>query len=223
MLLHKLILNPRCREVRRDLVSPYEMHSTLCRAFSIKEEKCPAGAFLWRLELSQNGMGTPHVLVQSNTIPDWTRIGVDDWLVNLPDVPLYLNERLCLDKLSIGQRFRFRLRANPCVSIGGKRQGLMYSVDQEQWIVRKGLSHGFELPKLTSFSMDATDRPDIMISQAAFLRGSQRSGHQISIYSVQFDGILLVTDVDKFLSTLQSGIGHGKSMGLGLLSVLPIV
>ena len=38
-----------------------------------------------------------------------------------------------------------------------------------------------------------------------------------------YDGILAVTAPDKFRDALQTGVGHGKGMGLGLLSVVPIV
>ena len=33
MFLHRIHLDPRCREARRDLSDPYQLHSTLCRAF----------------------------------------------------------------------------------------------------------------------------------------------------------------------------------------------
>jgi len=39
---------------------------------------------------------------------------------------------------------------------------------------------------------------------------------------VLYDGILTVAETDKFRDALQTGIGHGKVMGLGLLSVVPI-
>ena len=41
--------------------------------------------------------------------------------------------------------------------------------------------------------------------------------------SVLYDGMLIVAEPDKFRDALQNGIGHGKVMGLGLLSVVPIV
>ena len=40
--------------------------------------------------------------------------------------------------------------------------------------------------------------------------------------SVLYDGILSVNEPAKFMDALQTGIGHGKVMGLGLLSVAPI-
>ena len=48
------------------------------------------------------------------------------------------------------------------------------------------------------------------------------SCHTIQILSVLYDGILTLTDADRFREALQTGIGHGKAMGLGLLSVAPI-
>jgi hypothetical protein len=50
MFLNRIHLDPHCREARRDLSDPYQLHSTLCRAFSGPERKCPEGEFLWRVE-----------------------------------------------------------------------------------------------------------------------------------------------------------------------------
>lgn len=145
------------------------------------------------------------------------------WLAKV-DPSIDLNDRLKLDSLNVGQRFRFRLRANPCVTRDGKRLGLLRPEQQEKWIERKGERHGFSLPKLPSFDQARSPqaRIDIRISQEQMLRGKPRAGNGIRIYSVLYDGILTVTEADKFRAALQSGIGHGKVMGLGLLSVAPI-
>lgn len=219
MFLHKIILNPFCREARRDLVNPYEMHSTLCRAFSTPDEKCPERAFLWRLESSNDKESLPYILVQSSIAPDWTRVGVNGWFKKEPGIPVDLVSRLSLTDLRLGQKFRFRLRANPCVCRQGKRQGLMQYEDQLKWIANKGLSHGYKLPDLRSFATDEIEQYDVLISQEQMLRGKKRSGNDIRIYSVQFDGILTVTDIEKFRSAVCLGIGHGKTMGLGLFSL----
>ena len=44
----------------------------------------------------------------------------------------------------------------------------------------------------------------------------------IRIFSVLYDGNLTITEPDNFRDALKTGIGHGKGMGLGLLSVVPI-
>jgi len=156
-------------------------------------------------------------------IPDWTRISVKGWLAKA-DPAIDLQVRLKLDSLKIGQRFRFRLRANPCVTRNGKRMGLMRLEGQEKWVSLKGEQHGFLLPRLASFDLAESpqERVDVRISQEQMFRGSQRSGNAIKIFSVLYDGLLTVTESNKFRDALQTGIGHGKVMGLGLLSVVPI-
>jgi CRISPR system Cascade subunit CasE len=223
MFLHRIHLDPRCREARRDLSDPYQLHATLCRAFSRPEQKCPEGEILWRLEPETGSDGCPRVLVQSRTIPDWDSIGVKGWLVKA-DPPIDLKRRLKLDALAVGQQFRFRLRANPCVTRNGKRQGLLQLVEQEQWMKRKGQSHGFVLPQLRSFDLSDEDeaRIDVRVSQERMLSGRQNHGNSIRIFSVLYDGVMTVTDTDAFVNVLHTGIGHGKALGLGLLSVAPI-
>ncbi len=223
MFLNRIHLDPRCREARRDLSDPYQLHSTLCRAFSPPDKKCAEGEFLWRLEPETDSRGYPRILVQSRNVPHWESIGIKGWLDDA-DAAIDLKDRLDLDSLVAGRRFRFRLRANPCVCRNGKRLGLLRLEEQENWLVRKGEGHGFSLPRLSSFNLDGSSptRVDVRVSQEQMFRGSQHSGNPIRIYSVLYDGVLSVTEPDKFRNTLQSGIGHGKVMGLGLLSVVPI-
>jgi len=136
-----------------------------------------------------------------------------------------LKIRLKLDSLRVGQKFRYRLRANPCVCRNGKRQGLLRLEEQEGWIERKGLLHGFSLPRLAVFDLSESsqEQVDVRISQEQMSRGWQHSGNGIRVFSVLYDGVLSVTEPDKFRDALKTGIGHGKVMGLGLLSVVPIV
>jgi CRISPR system Cascade subunit CasE len=223
MFLHRIHLDPHCREARRDLSDPYQLHSTLCRAFTAPGRKCPEGEFLWRLEPEADPAGYPRVLVQSRTVADWTGIGVQGWLAKA-DPAIDLKDRLRLDSLKVGQHFRFRLRANPSLTHKGKRLGLLRLGEQEAWLKRKGERHGFLLPNLASFDLAETsqERVDVRISQEQMLRGNQHSGSAIRFFSVLYDGILTVANPDDFKKALQTGIGHGKVMGLGLLSVAPI-
>ena len=208
MLLHRIHLDLRCREVRRDLADPYEMHATLCRAFTSDGQKCPPGTFLWRLEPEASPAGAARVLVQSLTSPDWSRIGVPGWLSEQPEAGIDLQAKLALASLVIGRRFRYRLRANPSICRDGKRTGLLGLEDQRNWIARKGLLHGF--------------KPDtVHASQEKMLSGHQHNGNPIRVFSALFDGVLVVEDPEKFVGAIRSGIGHGKAVGLGLLSVAP--
>jgi CRISPR system Cascade subunit CasE len=223
MFLNRIHLDLRSKEARRDLSDPYQLHSTICRAFSTPERKCHEGEFLWRLEPETDAAGCPHILVQSKTVPKWTDIGVKRWLADA-DPAINIADRLKLDRLKNGQRYRFRLRANPCVTRNGKRLGLLNLEEQETWIARKGQQHGFSLPQLVSIDrLDSSQsRIDVQISQEQMLRGNRHSGNIILVFSVLYDGILIVTEPNRFREALGTGVGHGKVMGLGLLSVVPV-
>ncbi len=211
MLLHRLCLNLRCKEARRDVADPYEMHSTLCRAFFAEEQKCPPDLFLWRLEPETTDQGMPKVLIQSVQLPVWSRIGVDDWFTQVPSSPIDIQQKLKLspDTLSSGICFRYRLRANPSVRRNGKRIGLYKPEEQDEWLMRQGKMKGF-LPEI------------VLRSQEQMMIGKRRSGESIRVFSVLYDGILRVEDSLLFIKAVKEGIGHGKAMGLGLLSIVPV-
>jgi CRISPR system Cascade subunit CasE len=208
------MLNLRNKAARRDIANPYEMHSTLSRAFSPPDQKCPPGAFLWRLEPSDALEKYAVVYIQSAFSPDWSRIGDSEWFYQQPsELPMNLSDRW--KEIKKEKLYRFRLRGNPCKTMQGKRIGLYQQEDQIKWILRKGELHGFQLIEDSKhghyFVQTSNDHTSV---------GFQRkNGHQINIFSVLFDGILKVTDVEKFDHALRFGIGHGKAMGLGLLSV----
>lgn len=228
MRLHRIHLNPRCKEARRDLADPYQMHATLCRAFFPGDTKCPPGALLWRLEPETGADGKPRVLIQCSALPDWSRIAIPNWLA-CAEPGIDLVQKLALDSLETGRAFRFRLRANPCKTVNGKRVGLVGADVQRDWLARKGEQHGFSLPEPVSadyfeFQQSAGGRAysDMRISQEQLLTGRRNNGDPIRVYAALFEGRLRVTDAERFRRALETGIGHGKVMGLGLLSVIPI-
>lgn len=227
MRLHRITLNPRSKETRRDLADPYQMHATLCRAFFPQDTPCPPGALLWRLEPEVDREGRARVLIQAKVTPDWSALRESGWLA-LVEPGIDLVQKLSLDSLAVGQTFRFRLRANPCKTQQGKRLGLLHLEAQETWLVRKAQQHGFTLPSAdTSDYFDFLDSPngqpypDIRVSQDQMLVGRRHDGGVIRVFSVLYEGRLVVSEPDQFRAAIQTGIGHGKVMGQGLLSIAP--
>jgi CRISPR system Cascade subunit CasE len=49
-----------------------------------------------------------------------------------------------------------------------------------------------------------------------------RSADHVTVAATLFEGVLKVTDVTKFATTLKDGIGRGKAYGCGLLSLAPL-
>ena len=206
MYLSQLKLNPTQPEARRDLGDAYQMHRTLARAFA-PDAASAVPRFLWRLERERSPGAGNTVLVQAETGARWAA---------LEALPGYLLAGVAekIDDLNRlvaeGSIFRFRLRANPAVKRDGKRWGLHDQPEQLAWLHRQGARVGF--------AVTGAD-----VSQHERMRAAQgRSGMLITVDSVQFDGQLRVLDVVAFRSAVCAGLGPGKAMGLGMLSLAPI-
>ena len=202
MYLSKLTLNPRHPLARRDLGNPYEMHGTLSWMF----EDPKAARVLWRLESER----PPVVLVQSLVRPDSSRVeardGFTGYFAQLPETKPYE----LVQHLREGQILRFCLEANPTVTRGGRRHGLRRVEDQLWWLHRQAEKAGVFLLGAT---VSRTER-------RSFRKRGQEQG--IVLWTARFDGILQVRDPQRLCAAIQQGIGHGKALGLGLLSVAPI-
>ncbi len=224
MYLSRLILNPRSRTVQRELADLYRLHRTLMRAFpdglAEGEER-----ILFRVDESREG-GIPVCLVQSWLEPDWTFLEARrDYLLPLDSLWWEDHRNPAVKPFDPvfrrGQLLVFRLRANPTVKRQGKRHALFKEALQRKWIERKAAEGGFRLLSLTTISEGNRYgyRP-----LAGKRTGSERDGkraHRLTLYAVRFEGTLTVQDPDRFAATIQRGIGPGKGLGFGLLSVAP--
>ncbi|HQA68653.1 MAG TPA: type I-E CRISPR-associated protein Cas6/Cse3/CasE [Aggregatilineales bacterium] len=207
MYLSQMSLNARSRSVRQDHRTLYETHRTVMSAFPAE---LPAGErVLFRREDVRDAYGAPAIrlLVQSLSPPDWSVLA-DRPAGYFLSAPVVKRVELALAE---GQPLIFRLVANPTVKRDGRRLGLLTEEEQMKWLERKGEQGGFRVR-----------REDVRISDMGFNRHRTASGHMASIYTVQFDGLLYVTDPERLVDTICSGIGSGKSMGMGLLSVAPV-
>jgi CRISPR system Cascade subunit CasE len=212
MYLSRLILNPRTRRVQKEIAAPYQMHRSLMRAFP---DDLEAGAerVLFRLE-SHPRTGALTLLVQSLALPDWSWLaepGARGYLLPM-DEPNPAVKSFNL-QFAPGQVLAFRLRANPTVkrTVNGKKKrlGLYREEEQIKWLERKAGWGGYCLLSVRTSSQDIVGghihRDD--------------TTHKLRLLSVQFDGLLQVTDTDRLRETVQRGIGSGKGLGFGLLSL----
>lgn len=205
MYLSRLVLNFRHSLARRDLANPYELHCTLYQAFTEPR----SDRVLWRLE-GNRMHSEPVVLVQSRGCPDWqlveAREGYAGYFLRSPETkPYTLPERV-----TTGQVLRFRLEANPTVTRLGKRHGLVTVEEQLDWLNRQATKSGFVVL-------------GAMVSRAEYRRFVKRqAGQEIVLLAVRYDGHLKVSDLSLFCEAIQKGLGHGKALGLGMLSVAPV-
>lgn len=220
MYLSRLLLNPRSRQVQRELADPYEMHRTVMKAFS--DQLAEAERVLFRVDMHpRTGIST--LLVQSHEKPDWSFLSAPqkNYLLPADELPLGVENPAVKPvniALKAGQVLAFRLRANPTVKKDregkkqGQRVGLVREEDQLAWLGSKIEAAG---GALVSAHVDGE----------ANLRGKlfieKDDERRMRFVSVQFDGILQVKDPDLLVKTVGAGIGSGKGLGFGLLSLAP--
>ena len=226
MYLSRLLLNPRSRQVQRELADPYEMHRTVCRAFpdaNYKDNE-PSG-ILFRVDLHLK-THLPTLLVQSLQQPDWGFLLTDrkDYLlgdVALPpgvENPAFKEMDL---QLRSGQTLAFRLRANPTFKKTAEKEdgkkhkarlGIFKEDDQRKWLERKIESAGAAL-----VSVNIAD--DQLVRGKLFIEKNDEK--RLRFLSVLFDGVLQVKDPKSLVETIYTGIGSAKGLGFGLLSLAP--
>lgn len=225
MYLSRLILNPRSREVQRDLARPHEMHRTVLSAFPDNLD-ATVDRVLYRFDQSRNGELI--LLVQSPDAPDWSHLPSADYLLATgSENPATKAVNL---QVQTGQTFAFRLRANPSKRMGksaaydkGKRVGLYKMEEQIRWLQRKADDHGFAILSAMPIQQQRIEGRIPIKDGKSALQATERIAtkghHDAKFFSVQFDGTLQVIDPERFLAAIQSGIGSGKAFGFGLLSV----
>jgi len=202
MHLTQLRLDPHNAQARRDLADPYDMHRTLVRAF-VQSGQDVAPRFLWRLEPSQ-AWAEPVVLVQSVQAPDWTFLSTVNGYLRIDEGSI-ASKTFDLPVLLAQPTLRFRLAANPTVTRAGKRLGLIGEDAQLAWLQRQGQRLGFELATA-------------LVSASDMVHG-RKGSMRISLRRVVFEGVLRVSDPAALAQAAAQGIGHGKAMGCGLLSL----
>jgi len=241
MYYSRLILNPRSRQVQRDLGDPYQLHRTILHGFphgkvEVKRNDEEATGVLYRVDAHpQNGL--PVLLVQSQTAPDWSflqTITFQNYL--LPTDPRQGDENPAVKtraiEFQLGQTLAFRLRANPTkrLSAGkgykGKRVGIYKEEEQLTWLQQRSVPCGFRLlhtqiiqgSKVQWAALREIEQNRKKTGEVSEEKALPKPG----LIEVQFDGILQVTDPTAFLTAVQAGIGSGKAFGFGLLSLAPV-
>ncbi|HOP62599.1 MAG TPA: type I-E CRISPR-associated protein Cas6/Cse3/CasE [Spirochaetota bacterium] len=105
--------------------------------------------------------------------------------------------------LKSGRVYRFFLKANPSVRILFKNFDLDTDEGIEKWLETEASANGFELLECSS-------------SDDGFIVSRDRGK---KFRSVIYEGTLKITNETKFSDALFKGVGRGRELGLGLLSI----
>lgn len=217
MFLSKLILNEQKPKVQRDLGNAHDLHRTIMQAFpdeadqhSVDWNPRQEWNILFRQEPNQESRSAI-ILVQSDIEPNWSFLD-EEYLSDRHPLPTSKPFTVSTKTLEKRKMFRFRLKANPSKrdKKTGKTVGFFNQQDQLEWLERQGDRCGFK-------------PHNVIVQPSPNIYGRKKPKTKpIQIKTVLFQGILAVTDATTFLTTLQQGIGRGKSYGCGLVSIARI-
>jgi len=224
MFLSQVILNPRHHDTYRLLADIYAQHRFVMSAFPDRgddegnaEGGRSEGEVLYRVDTGPEGRIC--LLVQSAKAPNWKK--ASDLHLG---VMCSAEEKQDNRNFENGARFRFRLRANPTVcrvnrdaegSRNPKREGLFKESEQLEWLSRAAERSGFTVNIEAVLVTPRGKREGTKLSPQV-----GRRPQTITSYAVDFDGMLVVTNRERFVQALHEGIGRGKAWGCGLLSVV---
>lgn len=148
MYLTRFEINPQRRAARAFLASPHRIHAGVMSAFPDALHEAAEGRVLWRVDPGDNDAV---LYVVSPDKPDLTH------LVEQVGRPTYgwqtRDYGPFLDRLTTGDRWAFRLRANPVHNVRppeggrGKRHGHVTAAQQSEWFRRQAERRGFTLPR----------------------------------------------------------------------------
>jgi len=206
MYLSRVELDMQRRDTMRAVRSPQIIHASVENCFTelIKTRK------LWRIDSLR---GKEYLLLLSREKPDFTNF-ISQFCA-IETVGEVKNYNVLLNKLQAGQVWRFRLRGNTVHSAkptDNQTRGKLYAhvtvSQRKEWLIKKSEACGFE----TDYDkFDVTRTDDIR-----FRRGQK----YVSLGITEFEGVLKISDVEKFKDALTRGIGRAKAYGCGLLTVM---
>lgn len=218
MYISRVVLDAGDGRVRHLALSPYRIHALV-------ESACGRGAGapseggrnLWRLDVGREG--APKLYIVSPAAPDAELIlGETDSAVETKSYETRL------DALAGGQRWAFRLKANPArkvlvdkggdpnSKVIGSIRGHVTMEQQVEWLVSRSERFGFKVPD------GQWGQPQLIVSQRRKER-FKRGESTITIATAFYDGVLEVTDVGLLRTALCGGIGRAKGFGCGLLTI----
>jgi len=130
--------------------------------------------------------------------------------------------------IEVGCRFRFGLAANPVFRVRAASVDRRGNSFDEKW-VGKRIPVPSNDESLRNWLERRAARAGFALKEVSLIQGGYvyanktreaAAGHRLR--SVRYEGVLEVTEPDKFRAVFAAGIGPAKAFGFGLLSIKPV-
>ncbi|MGH3587150.1 MAG: type I-E CRISPR-associated protein Cas6/Cse3/CasE [Pseudonocardia sp.] len=214
MHLTRFEINPQRRAARELLASPQRLHAAVLAAFPSSGPEPEEGRILWRLDEGQHDQ---LLYVVSPLEPDLNHLAES---VGRPTYGWQTKDYVpFLDKLTPGDHWAFRIRANPIRNgppadheSRGKRLPHVTAAQQTEWFLQRAQKCGFSVADGTAGA------PQLVLRDRRTVRFDRR-GRAVTLSTALFEGTLVVDDRTALRAALVGGIGPGKGYGCGLLTL----
>lgn len=215
MYLTHMALNPDRRSTRDLVQSPQRLHGAVLAAFL--PGTAESGRILWRLDQPERHRLDLYVV--SPVEPSLEAMADQ---AGWPSQPVWRTADYApfLQALEVGQRWMFRLRANPIRSVRpevggrGQRVPLLHVEQQVEWLTRRAGALGFAVT-------DGDHGSNLRVTERRterFRRGGP-DGRFVTLGTAVYEGVLEVSDAHLLVTALTRGIGAAKGYGCGLMTL----
>ena len=214
MYLSRIELNITKRQTLAALSNPNFFHGAIESAFPGERVRK-----LWRIDKLKE---KTYLLLVSPEKPPATAL-IEQFGTGAPWETIDYDQ--VVSQINNGDVWRFRLTANPTRRYPGSkaRCAIIGEDNLRKWFTERTLSHGFSVSPVipNTCSIDSPCKGDSLkiteIKKISFFK--RRENMYVTVNTVTYEGILCVTDAEKFKQTLFNGIGREKAYGIGLLTI----
>lgn len=207
MYISRICLDPRKRDTMIAMLDRGIIHTAM--ESSVQGDR---PHILWRIERGGSG---PSIIAVSKEIPYLgdiqERFGRTDTRPATKPYAEYVGS------ISNGDLLRFRIEVNPVVNVNdGSKNGKDVPLN-----LRKTANHPFcaedwIVKKLSENGAEVTAVRDVGNETACFYK----DGRRIPIFTVTYEGTMLVRDSELVKKAMETGIGGKKTYGCGMLTVI---
>lgn len=228
MYLTRFRINTARLGARRLLSSPQRLHAAVMSSFAeIPVIGGDGPRVLWRVDATSRAETCLYIV--SPAKPDLTHLVEQAGWPETGRWETYDYAPL-LDRLSPGDRWSFRLTANP-VHTARRRDDEPTKITahvgvrhQTRWLLQRQESAGFKILERPRRHAGPEDNEYELVvhnrRQLNFGKGGQRQ--RVTLVTVTFDGLLEVVDAEAFRRTLTRGLGRAKAYGCGLMTLAAV-
>lgn len=215
MYLSRVEIDINNRRKIKDLTHLGCYHGWVEDSFPEENDRENRSRKLWRIDK----LGEKYyLLILSENKPDFKRLekyGVEKTATSK-------NYDSFLDSLKDGTRAKFRIKLNTVRAYKDKenptKRGRIMPVPSDklnEFLINKTIRNGFEV-KQGEFEVSKIGKEYFMHVDKDETKKSKKD-----IVSATYEGLLTITDLEKFKEALIKGIGKKKAYGCGLLTIIP--